>query len=69
MVREGVTAHAANVFAELLALVADTSLSGIRVARELDRLMIERGKPKMVVSDNGSELTSNAWRDRAYSKQ
>jgi putative transposase len=26
------------------------------VARELDRLMIERGKPRMVVSDNGSEL-------------
>ena len=45
---------------ECLALVADTSLSGSRVARELDRLMIERGKPKMVVSDNGSELTSNA---------
>ena len=41
-------------------IVADTSLSGIRVARELDRLMIERGKPRMVVSDNGSELTSNA---------
>ena len=51
---------------ECLALVADTSLSGARVARELDRLMIERGKPKMVVSDNGSELTSNAiltWAD------
>src|SRR5437868_865346 len=51
---------------ECLALVADTSLSGDRVARELDRLMIERGKPKMVVSDNGSELTSNAiltWAD------
>jgi putative transposase len=51
---------------ECLALVADTSLSGVRVARELDRLMIERGKPKMVVSDNGSELTSNAiltWAD------
>ena len=30
---------------ECLALVADTSLSGIRVARELDRLMVERGKP------------------------
>lgn len=45
---------------ECLALVADTSLSGSRVARELDRLMIERGKPKMVVSDNGIELTSNA---------
>src|SRR3954466_2352564 len=51
---------------ECLALVADTSLSGVRVARELDRLMIERGQPKMVVSDNGSELTSNAiltWAD------
>jgi putative transposase len=45
---------------ESLALVADTSLSGLRVARELDRLMIERGKPRMIVSDNGSELTSNA---------
>jgi putative transposase len=36
---------------ECLVLVADTSLSGIRVARELDRLVIERGKPTMVVSD------------------
>ncbi len=53
---------------ECLALVADTSLSGIRVARELDRLMIERGKPRMVVSDNGSELTSKAilaWADQS----
>lgn len=50
------------------ALVADTSLSGIRVARELDWLIIERGKPKMVVSDNDSELTSNAiltWTDQS----
>jgi transposase InsO family protein len=31
---------------ECLALVADTSLSGARLARELDRLMIERGKVK-----------------------
>ena len=45
---------------ECLALVADTSLSGTRVARELDRLVIDRGKPKMVVSDNGSELTSES---------
>src|SRR4051794_27758358 len=53
---------------ECLALVADTSLSGIRVARELDRLMIERGKPRMMASDNGSELTSNAilmWADQS----
>jgi putative transposase len=45
---------------ECLALAADTSLSGVRVARELDRLILDRGKPKMIVSDNGSELTSNA---------
>ncbi|WP_342734582.1 IS3 family transposase [Bradyrhizobium sp. B117] len=54
---------------ECLALLADTSLSGVRVARELDRLMIERGKPRMVVSDNGSELTSNAilvWADQSH---
>lgn len=31
---------------ECLALVADTSLSGARVARELDRLVVERSKPK-----------------------
>jgi putative transposase len=47
--------------------IADTSISGIRVARELDRLIKERGKPKMIVSDNGTELTSNAilqWADQ-----
>ena len=36
---------------ECLAPVADTSISGIRVARELDRLLAERGKPKTIVSD------------------
>ena len=53
---------------ECLALVADTSLSGIRVARELDGVIAKRNKPKMIVSDNGSELTSNAilaWADTA----
>jgi putative transposase len=51
---------------ECLALVPDTSISGIRVARELDRLMVAYGKPKTIVSDNGTELTSNAilrWTD------
>ena len=51
---------------ECLGLVADTSLSGQRVARELDRIIVDRGRPKMVVSDNGSEFTSNAilrWAD------
>jgi putative transposase len=45
---------------ECLALVADTSLSGARVARELDTLIARRGKPVTVVSDNGTELTSMA---------
>src|SRR4051812_32833015 len=35
---------------ECLALVPDTSISGIRVARELDRLMVAYGKPKTIVS-------------------
>ncbi len=45
---------------ECLAAVVDTSLSGIRVARELDKIAEMRGYPCMVVSDNGTELTSNA---------
>ncbi|GAB5375148.1 MAG: hypothetical protein AcusKO_16100 [Acuticoccus sp.] len=45
---------------ECLALVVDTSLSGARVARELDGLIARRGKPLVVVSDNGTELTSRA---------
>jgi len=45
---------------ECLALIADNSLSGIRVARELDRIVERRGAPCMVVSDNGTELTSRA---------
>jgi putative transposase len=52
---------------ECLASVAD-SLTGARVARELDGIIAKRGKPKMVVSGNGSELTSNAiltWADKA----
>ena len=51
---------------ECLALIPDTSISGIPVARELSRLVADRGKPKMIVSDNGTELTSNAilrWAD------
>ena len=45
---------------ECLALIADTSLSGARVARELDAVIALRGKPHLVVSDNGTELTSTA---------
>jgi len=45
---------------ECLGLVADTSISGQRVARELDRLIRLYGKPKTIVSDNGTEFTSKA---------
>jgi putative transposase len=45
---------------ECLATVVDTSLSGVRVVRELERLGIERAMPQVVVSDNGTELTSGA---------
>jgi putative transposase len=45
---------------ECLATVVDNSISGVRVARELDRIAETRGHPNMIVSDNGTELTSNA---------
>src|SRR5690606_222277 len=55
-----------NCTRECLALVADTSLSGRRVARELDNIIRQRGRPATIVSDNGTEFTSNAilsWAD------
>lgn len=45
---------------ECLAAVPDFSLSGLRVIRELEAIMAVRGKPATIVSDNGTELTSNA---------
>jgi putative transposase len=45
---------------ECLGLVADTSLTAPRVVRELDRIIETRGSPRMIVSDNGTEFTSNA---------
>lgn len=49
-----------DVTKECLAAVADTSISGRRVARELTMLVERRGKPDMIVSDHGTEFTSNA---------
>jgi putative transposase len=45
---------------ECLTMVVDTSLGGVRVVRELERLALERGTPQVIVSDNGTELTSGA---------
>jgi putative transposase len=49
-----------EVTRECLAAIPDTSISGRRVARELTTIISVRGKPQMVVSDNGTEFTSNA---------
>jgi len=49
-----------DVTRECLAAIPDTSISGRRVARELTMLIETRGKPQMIVSDHGTEFTSNA---------
>lgn len=49
-----------DVTKECLASIVDTSISGRRVARELTGLIEQRGKPGVIVSDNGTEFTSNA---------
>jgi putative transposase len=52
---------------EALALVVDSSIPGARVVRELEALIAWRGAPLMIVSDNGTELTSRAvldWTNR-----
>ena len=53
---------------EALAIEVDTSLSGERVSRVLDRIANERGAyPQTLVMDNGTELTSLAmlaWSSR-----
>ncbi len=45
---------------ECVALVMDTSFSVFRIRRELDRIAGSGGRPAMIVSDNGTELTSHA---------
>jgi transposase InsO family protein len=56
-----------DVTRECLAAIPDTSISGRRVARELTALVNQRGKPVMIVSDNGTEFTCNAM--LAWSEQ
>jgi len=50
----------------------DTSISGKQAERELTELIARRGKPDMIVSDDGTELTSDAvlaWRGEAQVKR
>ncbi len=49
-----------DVTKECLGAIADTSLSGRRVARELTSIIARRGKPGSIVSDSATEFTRNA---------
>ena len=55
-----------NCTLECLVLVSVASLSGAQVARELDAVIRQRGRPDTIVSDNRTEYRSNAilaWAD------
>jgi transposase InsO family protein len=49
-----------DVTKQCLGAVPDTSISGRRVARELTAIIERHGKPGVIVSDHGTEFTSNA---------
>ena len=51
-----------DVTRKCLAAMPDTSSSSRRVVCELTEQIAQRGEPGMIVSDNGTELTSNAVR-------
>jgi len=43
---------------EVLAIEIDTSLSSKRIIRTLERVILDRGKPNIILTDNGPEFTS-----------
>ena len=51
---------------ECLRIEVDTSLGGVRVARVLDQLIVQRGRPRRVLTDNGPEFTGQAMDRWAY---
>lgn len=57
-----------NFTKESLAIVADTSIIGLRVARELDRVIAARGAPESISVDNGPEFAGRVLDEWAYSK-
>lgn len=44
----------------VLALLVDTSIGGRRMARELYALIARRGKPALIVNDNGKDQKGGA---------
>jgi putative transposase len=53
---------------ECLAIEVDTSLPSLRVARVLDRIIHERGRPEVVVTDNGPEFASRVFDQWCYER-
>ena len=54
---------------ENLAVEVDTSLSGLRVQRVLETVVVERGRPGGIVVDNGPEFRSRvmqAWSEQRH---
>lgn len=51
---------------ECLTLFADTALSGDKVAMALDQVVAERGRPRSITVDNGTEFASKAMDLWAY---
>ena len=58
-----------EVTRECIALEVDTSISGQQVTRYLNKAIMFRGKPKEILTDNGSEFTSNAMNAWTYDKK
>ena len=54
---------------ECLAIETDTSLSGKRVARVLQRLIEDRGRPQRLLMDNGPEFTSQTLDKWVYDQE
>jgi len=55
-----------EVTRECLALEVDSSITGRKVAAVLNRIAIFRGIPQEILTDNGSEFTSNVMNAWAY---
>ena len=55
-----------EVTRECLALEVDTSITGRKVGAVLNRVALFRGLPKEILTDNGSEFTSNALNEWSY---
>lgn len=48
------------------AIEMDTSITGARVVRILDKIFSQQGFPRIITVDNGPEFTSNALNEWAY---